>query len=83
MNSQHFDKLLLTFLIIIFSVAAFRGFQVGSVGLETFGADAAKIFTGALITLITGSVLKKNGGAPGTQATPPNSIEGEKKSDVT
>lgn len=62
--TSHFDKLLLTFLIMVFAVCAFRGFQIGSVGLETFGSDTTKLFAGALLTLITGSVLRKNGTPP-------------------
>jgi hypothetical protein len=57
---KHFDKMLLTVLILIFALCAFRGFQVGSVGLETFGSDTTKLFAGALLMLITGENLKKN-----------------------
>ena len=81
MINGHFDKILLTVLILLFAICAFRGFQVGSVGLETFGSDTTKLFAGALLTLITGSVIKKAATAiqPGTP--PPTSSTEEKQND--
>lgn len=65
MNSVHFDKILLTALVLIFAALAFRGFHLGNGDLATFATDNSKLFSGALLTLITGRALAgiKNGGS--------------------
>jgi|HubBroStandDraft_4_1064222.scaffolds.fasta_scaffold68853_3 hypothetical protein len=81
MSSQHFDKCLLTFLVLIFAGLAFRGYHLGNDQLSAFAADNSKLFAGALLTLITGArLLGRNGDShPNGQPPPATGAEEIKK----
>jgi hypothetical protein len=57
MPQTHFDKILLTGLVLVFAALAFRGYHIGNGDLSMFAADSCKLFSGALLTLITGRAL--------------------------
>lgn len=62
----NFDKLLLTGLVILFGLMAYRAYHVGVAEMAQFAVDNSKLFSGALLTLITGRLI-----ANAQQQTPP------------
>jgi hypothetical protein len=70
MNTSHFDKILLTVLVLIFAGLAFHGFHNGNDQLSSFAADNSKLFSGALLTLITGRALMSRNGDNGNGKPP-------------
>lgn len=75
MDSKHFDKLLVTAIIFTFAVMAFHAYHAGERDLATLAADQIKLFSGALLTLITKELL----GGRGSQTNPSNPQPDEKK----
>lgn len=72
-GSTHFDKILLTCLVLIFAGLAFRGYHLGNDQLSAFASDQSKLFVGALLTLITGRALAtRNGDSKNGNGTSPN-----------
>jgi hypothetical protein len=75
---QKFNELLMLFLIIMFSSMAYRAFHVGNKEIANFAIDHAKLFAGALLTLLTSAVHgmitgnKPNDPPPPTIMAPPS-----------
>lgn len=74
---SNFDKLLLTGLVSGFALLAYRAYHVSSAELAQFAVDNSKLFSGALLTLITGRLLQRDSGQtvvtnlPKPDVTPP------------
>lgn len=66
---MNFDKLLLSSLVLLFCLVAYRAYHVGAKDMAQFAVDNSKLFSGALLTLITGRLLAGN---QQTVVTPPN-----------
>jgi hypothetical protein len=65
----NFDKLLLSSLVLMFCLVAYRAYHVGAKDMAQFAVDNSKLFSGALLTLITGRLLA---GSQQTVVNPPN-----------
>lgn len=60
-TKSHFDKLLLTFLVLFFASIAVHAVHYGEPATTAFATDNGKLFAGALLTLITGQRFLQRG----------------------
>lgn len=71
---NHFDKLLLVFLIGVFLAAALHGIHHGLDGsFASFCEDSIKNLTGALLILLTGRLVNRKNDGNGNGNTPTSS----------